>query len=72
MDSFSAAGNESLVVMIRSFCCGITPIIQREGRWARAEQEVNRAIELDPKFAEAYHLRAKILGAVNRQDEAIE
>ena len=41
-------------------------------QWARAEQEVNRAIELDPKFAEAYHLRSKILAAVNRQDEAIE
>jgi TolB-like protein/DNA-binding winged helix-turn-helix (wHTH) protein len=40
--------------------------------WARAEQEVNRAIELDPKFAEAYHLRSKILAAVNRQNEAID
>jgi predicted Zn-dependent protease len=41
-------------------------------QWAGAEQAVNRAIELDPKFAEAYHLRSKILAAVNRQDEAIE
>ena len=40
--------------------------------WGRAQQEVNRAIELDPKFAEAYHLRSKILAAVNRHDEAIE
>ncbi len=38
----------------------------------RADQEVLRAIELDPKFAEAHHLRGKILGALNRQQEAIE
>ena len=38
---------------------------------ARADQEVLRAIELDPKFAEAHHLRAKILGALNRHQEAI-
>jgi TolB-like protein/DNA-binding winged helix-turn-helix (wHTH) protein len=42
-------------------------------RWDRegAEREVNRAIELDPKFAEAYHLRAKILAVSNRQREAL-
>ena len=38
----------------------------------RANQECLRAIELDPEFAEAYHLRAKVLGAFNRNDEAIE
>jgi TolB-like protein/DNA-binding winged helix-turn-helix (wHTH) protein len=38
----------------------------------RADQEVLRVIELDPKFAEAHHLRAKILGELNRQQEAIE
>jgi TolB-like protein/DNA-binding winged helix-turn-helix (wHTH) protein len=38
---------------------------------ARADREVLRAIELDPKFAEAHHLRAKILGALNRHQEAI-
>jgi TolB-like protein/DNA-binding winged helix-turn-helix (wHTH) protein len=38
---------------------------------ARADQEVLRAIKLDPKFAEAHHLRAKILGALNRHQEAI-
>ena len=38
----------------------------------RADQECLRAIELDPEFAEAYHLRAKVLGAFNRNDEAIE
>ena len=40
--------------------------------WARAEQEIARAIELDPKFAEAYHFRAKIFTALNRDEEAIE
>ena len=40
--------------------------------WEGAEREVNRAIELDPNFAEAYHLRAKILAVLNRQREAIE
>lgn len=42
-------------------------------RWdsAAADRECLRAIELDPKFAEAYHLRAKVLLIVNRGDEAI-
>lgn len=42
-------------------------------RWdpAAADRECLRAIELDPKFAEAYHLRAKVLLIVNRRDEAI-
>src|ERR1700739_643113 len=38
----------------------------------RADQECLRSIELDPEFAEAYHLRAKVLGAFNRNDEALE
>jgi TolB-like protein/DNA-binding winged helix-turn-helix (wHTH) protein len=37
-----------------------------------ADQQCLRAIELDPEFAEAYHFRAKLLGAFNRNDEAIE
>jgi tetratricopeptide (TPR) repeat protein len=43
-------------------------------RWdlRRAELETERATQLDPKFAEAYHLRAKILAAMNRHREAIE
>lgn len=40
--------------------------------WARADQECSRAIELDPKFAEAYHFSAKMLSALNRHAEAIE
>jgi TolB-like protein/DNA-binding winged helix-turn-helix (wHTH) protein len=38
---------------------------------AQADQEILRAIELDPKLAEAYHLRAKFLGILNRHQEAI-
>jgi len=43
------------------------------GRWdlAGADRECERAIELDPEFAEAYHLRAKVLSAMNRPEEAI-
>jgi TolB-like protein/DNA-binding winged helix-turn-helix (wHTH) protein len=39
--------------------------------WARAETEINRANELDPNLAEAYHFHAKILAALNRHQEAI-
>jgi TolB-like protein/DNA-binding winged helix-turn-helix (wHTH) protein/cytochrome c-type biogenesis protein CcmH/NrfG len=39
--------------------------------WARADQEIDRAIELNPNFAEAYHFRAKMRNAFNRSDEAI-
>jgi tetratricopeptide (TPR) repeat protein len=38
----------------------------------RALWETGRAIELDPKFAEAYHLRSKILSSLGRHAEAIE
>ena len=43
------------------------------GRWdlAGADRECLRAIDLDPEFAEAYHLRAKVLIALNRPAEAI-
>lgn len=42
-------------------------------RWdlGKADSETSQAITLDSQFAEAYHLRAKILAAQNRQDEAI-
>jgi TolB-like protein/DNA-binding winged helix-turn-helix (wHTH) protein len=40
--------------------------------WVHADQEILRAIDLDPDFAEAYHLRARILTATNRNSEAIE
>lgn len=38
----------------------------------RADQECKAAIQLDPKFAEGYHLRAKLLAALGRHSEAIE
>jgi TolB-like protein/DNA-binding winged helix-turn-helix (wHTH) protein len=42
-------------------------------RWEfeAADQEARRAIELDPRYAEAYHFRARILSAINRKAEAI-
>jgi TolB-like protein/DNA-binding winged helix-turn-helix (wHTH) protein/lipopolysaccharide biosynthesis regulator YciM len=40
--------------------------------WERADNECQRAIELDPKLAEAWHFRAKIYAALNRHPEAIE
>ena len=44
----------------------------KDWNWERSQQEIARAIQLDPKFAEAYHFRAKILAALNRHQEAIE
>jgi TolB-like protein/DNA-binding winged helix-turn-helix (wHTH) protein/Tfp pilus assembly protein PilF len=40
--------------------------------WAETDRELSRAIELDPKFAEAYHFRAKVYGVLGRKQEAIE
>ena len=37
-----------------------------------AQSEIDRAIELNPSLAEAYHLRARIDTAINRNLEAIE
>src|SRR3954451_18319173 len=39
--------------------------------WVHADQEVLRAIDLDPRFAEPYHLLARILIAAGRGEEAI-
>ena len=39
--------------------------------WREAEKESRRAIELNPNFAEAYHLYAYVLLAMNRNDEAV-
>ena len=38
----------------------------------RADQEAQRAIEIDPKFADAHHLRARFLSMLNRHPDAIE
>jgi TolB-like protein/DNA-binding winged helix-turn-helix (wHTH) protein len=40
--------------------------------WVRADQEIARAIEFDPSFAEAYHFRSKMRAALGRREEAIE
>jgi len=40
--------------------------------WRAAEQESRKAIELNPNFAEAYHLYSFVLLALNRRDEAVE
>ncbi len=47
-------------------------IFIRHWDWMRADRECQRAVELDPKFAEAWHFRAKIYAALNRHQEAIE
>jgi tetratricopeptide (TPR) repeat protein len=39
--------------------------------WNEAEKESRKAIELNPNFAEAYHLYAYVLLAMNRNDEAV-
>ncbi len=41
-------------------------------KWALADQEIARAIELDPNYAEAWHFRAKTRAALGRPAEAIE
>lgn len=40
--------------------------------FARADREIQRAIELDPKFADAYHFRARMYQAFNRHEESID
>ena len=39
--------------------------------WQWSEREVRRAVELNPDFAEGWHLYAKMLGPLNRSEEAI-
>ena len=39
--------------------------------WARADQEIARAIELDPNYAEAWHFRSKIYAVLGRNEEAV-
>jgi TolB-like protein/DNA-binding winged helix-turn-helix (wHTH) protein len=41
-------------------------------KWALADREIARAIELDPNYAEAWHFRAKTRSALGRSAEAIE
>ena len=39
--------------------------------WQWSEREIRRALELNPNFAEGWHLYAKMLGPLNRNEEAI-
>jgi TolB-like protein/DNA-binding winged helix-turn-helix (wHTH) protein len=47
-------------------------ILFRRWDFSRADQEVLRAIEVDPQFAQAWHFHAMILATMNRQTEAID
>jgi TolB-like protein/DNA-binding winged helix-turn-helix (wHTH) protein len=49
--------------------CGA--IFLSEWDWARADRECVRAIEMDPRSSDAYHMRARLFAAVNRHDEGI-
>jgi tetratricopeptide (TPR) repeat protein len=40
--------------------------------FTQADPELGRAIELDPRYAEAYHFRSKMYILLNRNDEAIQ
>ena len=40
--------------------------------WVQADREIGRAIELDPRYAEAYHFRSKMYNILNRTDEGIQ
>lgn len=40
--------------------------------WEAAEREAARAVELNPRYSEAHHLRAYILLALQRDDEAVQ
>ncbi len=39
--------------------------------WKWSEREIRRAIELNPNFVEGWHFYAKMLGPLNRSEEAI-
>jgi len=50
--------------------CAAYLIVQWD--WNRSDPECQRAIQLDPEFAEAHHFRAKIFAILNRHSDAIE
>src|SRR5277367_2427158 len=61
LDDQLAEGHEALAAAI----------FTNDWNWDGALQEITRAIQLEPKYAEAYHFRAKILSVLNRHEEAI-
>lgn len=40
--------------------------------WQAADKESIRSLELNPNFADAHHLRAFVLSALNRNDESVQ
>jgi TolB-like protein/DNA-binding winged helix-turn-helix (wHTH) protein len=40
--------------------------------WARSDQEIARAVELDPNYGEAWHFRSKMYSILGRNEEAVE
>jgi TolB-like protein/DNA-binding winged helix-turn-helix (wHTH) protein len=40
--------------------------------WVQGDREIGRAIELDPRYAEAYHFRSKMYIILNRNEEGIQ
>jgi tetratricopeptide (TPR) repeat protein len=51
---------------------GVGALKFMDWKWAEADREIGRAIELNPEFAEAYHFRAKMYAALGRTEEAIQ
>jgi Flp pilus assembly protein TadD len=43
----------------------------RRGLYAQAEEDLKRAIELDPKSPSAHHYRGEALNQIGRVDEAL-
>ena len=46
-------------------------ILYGQWNWSQALAEVDRALVLEPKYAEAYHVRARIFTVLNRPQETI-
>lgn len=40
--------------------------------WKKADDESQRAVQLDPRFSEAHHLRSYLMIALNRPEEALK
>jgi TolB-like protein/DNA-binding winged helix-turn-helix (wHTH) protein len=51
---------------------GVGALKFMDWKWAEADREIGRAIELNPEFAEAYHFRAKMYAVLGRTEEAIQ
>jgi TolB-like protein/DNA-binding winged helix-turn-helix (wHTH) protein len=50
---------------------GVAILINRWD-WAHAMEEISRALELNPKFVQAIHFRARMLSLIGRHQEAIQ